>query len=97
MEACYKIRGALWVVKCVNVKKYKRRSIFHYGVRNRICYYRVVPKIQGIYFVSSVYQLSNSELFDESTRPSEEERNELKEKIRSEILKLLSKQGRTFE
>lgn len=47
--------------------------------------------------VSSVYQLPNSELFDESTRPTEEERNELKEKIRSEILKLLSKQGRTFE
>ena len=41
--------------------------------------------------VSSVYQLPNSELFDETTRPSEEARNALKEKIRSEIVNLLSK------
>ena len=41
--------------------------------------------------VSSVYQLTNSELFDETARPSEEARNVLKEKIRSEIMNLLSK------
>jgi len=38
--------------------------------------------------VSSVYQLPNEVLFDESTRPGEEERKDLIGKIRSEIERL---------
>jgi Diadenosine tetraphosphate (Ap4A) hydrolase and other HIT family hydrolases len=41
--------------------------------------------------VSSVYQLPNSVLFDESTRPSEKIREEYKAKIKKEIERLLSK------
>jgi hypothetical protein len=41
--------------------------------------------------VSSVYQLSNEELFDESTRPNEEQREEMKKKIKNEIVRLLSR------
>lgn len=37
---------------------------------------------------SSVYQLSNAELFDESTRPNEEQRKELIDLIRNEIMRL---------
>ena len=40
--------------------------------------------------VSSVYQLPNSELFDESYRPSDDEREELKALIRAEIERLLN-------
>lgn len=37
---------------------------------------------------SSVYQLSNAELFDESTRPDEEQRKELIGLIKNEIIRL---------
>lgn len=43
--------------------------------------------------VSSVYQLPNSELFDEAYRPSDEEREELKALIKAEIEKLLKEQS----
>ncbi|HBP37436.1 MAG TPA: HIT family protein [Clostridiales bacterium] len=43
--------------------------------------------------VSSVYQLPNSVLFDESTRPSDEERIELINKIKAEIMRLLAIQA----
>lgn len=36
-----------------------------------------------------VWQLSNEELFDETTRPSDEERKEMIESIKNEILRLL--------
>ena len=41
--------------------------------------------------VSSVYQLSNAELFDETTRPDEKQRKEYIELIRNEIFKLCDK------
>ena len=40
---------------------------------------------------SSVYQLSNQELFDEATRPNDDQREKLKEKIKNEILRLISR------
>lgn len=43
--------------------------------------------------VSSVYQLPISVLFDERTRPSNEEKEELKQIIKSEIELLLAKQA----
>lgn len=39
--------------------------------------------------VSSVYQLPNEELFDEASRPNDEEREELKRAIRQEIERLM--------
>lgn len=41
--------------------------------------------------ISSVYQLSNEELFDESTRPDDEQRKELISRIKKEIIRLSSK------
>lgn len=41
--------------------------------------------------VSSVYQLPNSVLFDETTRPTDEERDKLKQMIKCEIDRLLAK------
>lgn len=41
--------------------------------------------------VSSVYQLPDNVLFDESTRPDEKTREEYKAKIKNEIEKLLAK------
>ncbi len=42
-------------------------------------HWRLYPRVKGdTPIISSVYQLSDEELFDESTRPSEESRNELK-------------------
>jgi diadenosine tetraphosphate (Ap4A) HIT family hydrolase len=37
---------------------------------------------------SSVYQLTNTELFDESTRPDEDQRKELIDLIKNEIIRL---------
>lgn len=55
-------------------------------------HWHLYPRVKGdTPIVSSVYQLSNEELFDESTRPNEEQREELKEKIKNEIVRLLSK------
>lgn len=59
--------------------------------RNSIKWH-LYPRVKGdTPIVSSVYQLSNEELFDESTRPNEEQREELKEKIKNEIVRLLSR------
>ena len=55
-------------------------------------HWHLYPRVKGdTPTISSVYQLSNEELFDESTRPNEEQRKELKEKIKNEIVRLLSK------
>ncbi len=43
--------------------------------------------------ISSVYQLPNRVLFDESTRPSEKKREELKNNIKIEIERLLANQN----
>lgn len=56
-------------------------------------HWHLYPRVKGdTPIISSVYQLSNDELFDESTRPNEEEREELKRKIKNEIVRLLSRE-----
>jgi len=55
-------------------------------------HWHLYPRVKGDTPIkSSVYQLPNSVLFDESTRPNEEQRKELIEKIRTEIVRLRSK------
>ena len=55
-------------------------------------HWHLYPRVKGdTPIISSVYQLSNEELFDEATRPNEEQRKELKEKIKNEIVRLRSK------
>ena len=55
-------------------------------------HWHLYPRVKGdTPIISSVYQLSNEELFDESTRPNEEQRKELKEMIKNEIVRLRSK------
>lgn len=55
-------------------------------------HWHLYPRVKGDTPIkSSVYQLPNSVLFDESTRPNEEQRKELIKKIRTEIVRLRSK------
>jgi len=52
-------------------------------------HWHLYPRFRGdTPIVSSVYQLTDAELFDESYRPSEEQRKELIKKIRNEIIRL---------
>ena len=54
-------------------------------------HWHLYPRMKGDSpIVSSVYQLPNSVLFDESTRPSDEMRENLKNKIKYEIERLLA-------
>ena len=54
-------------------------------------HWHLYPRFKGdTPIVSSVYQLPNSVLFDESTRPSDEERKDLIKQIKSEIERLLA-------
>ena len=54
-------------------------------------HWHLYPRIKGdTPIISSVYQLPNSVLFDETTRPSDEERIDLISKIKREIERLLA-------
>lgn len=54
-------------------------------------HWHLYPRVKGdTPAVSSVYQLPNSELFDESTRPSDEVRDEMIRKLRAELERLRS-------
>ena len=61
-----------------------------YGVETKVLNQAVKRNIKR-FPEDFMFQLSNEELFDESTRPNEEQRKELKEKIKNEIVRLLSK------
>ena len=53
-------------------------------------HWHIYPRIKGdTPIVSSAYQLPNSVLFDETTRPSDEERERLKLIIKNEIERLM--------
>ena len=55
-------------------------------------HWHLYPRVKGdTPIVSSVYQLPNEVLFDETTRPSEEEKKELINSIKDEIERLRSK------
>lgn len=55
-------------------------------------HWHLYPRVKGdTPIVSSVYQLPDSELFDESTRPSDADREELKAMIKDEIMRLQKK------
>ena len=55
-------------------------------------HWHLYPRVKGdTPIVSSVYQLSDNELFDEAARPDEEQREELKKMIKNEIIRLRSK------
>lgn len=54
-------------------------------------HWHLYPRVKGdTPIVSSVYQLPNSVLFDESTRPSDEVRKDYINKIKNEIERLLA-------
>lgn len=55
-------------------------------------HWHLYPRVKGdTPVVSSVYQLPDSELFDESTRPSDAVREEMKAMIKDEIMRLQAK------
>ncbi len=54
-------------------------------------HWHLYPRVKGdTPIISSVYQLPNCELFDEATRPSDAVREEMKAKIKNEIMRLIS-------